>query len=339
MNKSWGLFSSAILESGSFSEWVTQNMSLAQGAYEKLVESVNCSTAFADEQLECMLQTSSDAIYEASLEIASLDIAYGTPYNPTADGVELGTHPWIALSRGDLADVPILHGTNTDEGTMFFPLPEDVGEAGLVSYWKSFDYSDFEIRQMLGLYVTGKVYPEVPVEAGQAQPSVYWWAGQRMLGDVVFSCPSKYTSEQLSLLQKASKRRSPVYFYHFEYAADGSAVPYVQHTAEIPFIFHMNEEMASRDDKEMSDIMSLYWGNFIIHHNPNAVDCSHTNLRGRWKTDGKLPLWPAYDVYTDEIVYLYDSKTIGTTTGLKDAECRFENPRTAASIREAFINS
>ena len=79
-----------------------------------------------------------------------------------------------------------------------------------------------------------------------------------MLGDVVFSCPSKYTSEQLALLPKASKRSSPVYFYHFEYAADGSDVPYVQHTAEIPFVFRTNGEMASRYDNKMSDIMSLY---------------------------------------------------------------------------------
>jgi acetylcholinesterase len=346
MKKSWDYFAGAILESGSFSEWVTQPMPLAQGAYERLTDSLNCSTALsADAQLACMLDTSTDDLFSASLTIESLDVAYGTPYNPTADGVEMTTHPWIALANGDVADVPIVHGSNTDEGSMFLPLPTSLDEIGLIAYWKTFDYSDAEIKKMLDLYVTGKEYPIAPVGGGEEQPSVYWWAGQRMLGDVVFSCPNKYTSQQLSRLRSSGQRQSVSFLYHFEYLADGSEIPYVQHTAEIPFVWHMNYKMKSDQDYAMTDIMSRYWGNFMTTFDPNTIQGasqSSKNLRGGYLTPigtgGDLPQWPIYDASTDINLFMYSPDNIGTTTGLKDAECQFENPRTAASIREAFAN-
>jgi hypothetical protein len=37
------------------------------------------------------------------------------PWSPTVDGVELQAHPWQLACAGNVTQVPVLHGTNTDE--------------------------------------------------------------------------------------------------------------------------------------------------------------------------------------------------------------------------------
>lgn len=128
MSKSFPYYSSAILESGSFCQWITQPMSMAEIAYQTLLEKVACT------DVACLLKKPAEEIYKASLLIFSTDVAYGSPYNPTVDGVELFTHPWISAAKGDVADVPVLHGTNLDEGSMFLPLPFDVQEVIFHTY-------------------------------------------------------------------------------------------------------------------------------------------------------------------------------------------------------------
>lgn len=336
MHKSWPYFHRAILESGSFAEWVTQPMYLAQGGYDALVQALGCSTTTttsnivdADAELQCMLAKSMNEVYEASLTVPSMDLAYESPWQPTADFVELDTHPYIALANGDIADVPILHGSNTDEGSMFLPLPLDVDEAGLLLYWKAFSYTPKEMAEMLALYVVNKEYPIIADV--KEQPSVYWWAGQRMLGDVVFTCTNRYTSEHLSKLEEQGRRLSPTYLYHFEYLANGSSVPYVQHTAEIPYVWHMNNYIGSVSDADMMNIMSTYWINFMSSGDPNGGTTEAANPPLQLHS-----AWPRYKIETDENLAIYGPTDITVKSGLKHKECLFSNPRTIASIRENF---
>jgi hypothetical protein len=42
MKKSWGLYGSAIIESGSFGQWICHNMSAAQSSFDQLLVAVGC---------------------------------------------------------------------------------------------------------------------------------------------------------------------------------------------------------------------------------------------------------------------------------------------------------
>lgn len=327
MPQSWGLFHSAVLESGSFAEWVTQYMGIAQGAFDRLAAQLGCDTG--DDEVSCMLERSMDDVFGASLDAVSMDAAYGTPYNPTADGVELVTHPWISLVDGKIADVPVLHGSNTDEGSMFVGLPTTLTEQELIAYWRSFNYSTYGLSRLTDLYVTNKTYPIVPMEVGQEQPTVYWWAAMRSLGDIAFSCPNRATSTELSRLEVEGIRKSRSFLYHFEYLANSSTVPYVQHTAELRFVFHWAGYLQTPSDIAMGDAISGYWGNFLEAGDPNGM--APTGF-------SSLPAWTPYDAASDLCLVMPQAgpDAFGMQGGLKKDECAFESPRTDASIRRNF---
>jgi len=342
MERSWGLFSSATLESGSFSEWVSQPLTLAQQAYVDLATAAGCGVEKEQAaQLSCLLHVKTDDLYAASLAVESADPNWGTPWNPTVDGGELRSHPWQRLAAGAVADVPVMHGSNRDEGSMFYNMPKTLDEAGLLAYWGNFHvYTAEQLAYLQDMYVRGKEYPVVEVPEGQPQPTVYWWAGMRWLGDLGFSCPTRYTSQEFSRLQLAGLRRSSAYTYHFEYHANSSSVPYVQHTAEIPFVFHMHSAINSPADLRVANVMSSYWGNFLTEWHPNDVadtlGARRSGARDGARAPVDVPLWPEYVAAADDINDIRDGSDISMVSGLKEQECHFLNNFVNADIAAKF---
>lgn len=164
------LYSSAIIESGAFSEWAIQNFTLSQNAYERFLAETGC------EDVECLKIMDTASLFEASRNIKSLDKNYLYPWNPAPDNVEIFTHPWLVLNEGGVKDVLIMMGSNNDEGTMFTILPRNATEAQLIAHWTREYYSADDQAIMMQMYVTDATYPDVEGD------SVYWWAGQRQLG-------------------------------------------------------------------------------------------------------------------------------------------------------------
>ena len=153
------------------------------------------------------------------------------PFTPTADGVELLTHPWLALQAGEVNDVPLLHGTNADEGLLFTSMSREASHSDLMAEWRDVQgYSPEEITVLEGLYGQQQ-YAQVPTVTRA------WWQGQRSLGDKWFSCPAEFTSRQLAALNLAD-RQSPTFMYHFEHTSHRSH--FVIHGAEMGYVFHWN---------------------------------------------------------------------------------------------------
>lgn len=96
MKNSWGLFNQVILESGSFADWSAGDMTCAELIYSKLLEAANCDT------VDCLQALSTKVLMGRSMSIYPAVTAAGCRYGPLVDGVELSTHPWIALTEGSL---------------------------------------------------------------------------------------------------------------------------------------------------------------------------------------------------------------------------------------------
>lgn len=326
MKKSWSSFDQVILESGAFADWVVTPLSSAQTTYDAMLELLHCDAAhdaenFAkDGGVACLLGKSDLELKRAAMAYAG---ATSLLYAPVVDGVETVTHPWIALANGDVADVNILHGSNSDEGAIFTALHHDIDEEALVKHWTDFGYSAEEIEQLTALYVTDKTYPEV--KWGEA--SVYWWAAQRSYGDDFMSCPGKYTSQQLSLLQSTGKRSRSTYFYHFEHEPRNTEV--VRHVSELEFTFHQNELLRHPDDSKMADVMTSYWGNFFNSGNPNKVYINGPTL---------LPEWREYTHDGDETIAIRAFNDAPMVSGLKEPECDFAIARTDTKLRSIYYN-
>lgn len=241
------------------------------------------------------------------------------PWAPVADGVELSTHPWIALANGDVADVPILHGSNADEGALFTVFPHDGNAEDLAKYWSLQGYTEAEQVDLTSFYVTDKTYPTTYFDN-----SLYWWAAQRAYGDDFMSCPAKYTSTQLSQHQLKRNRKSDTYFYHFEHTPRN--ITLTRHVSEIPFAFHQEELINHPADKQMADVMSSYWGNFFASHDPNVESI------GR----GHLPRWTPYVTTQDNLLAIVDWDNCEMTSGVKKTECDWVIARLDAQIRANF---
>jgi acetylcholinesterase len=287
--------------------------------YEGLLHATGCAG------VDCLLAMSTDDLFHAKVPISDSNV-YLSPYVPTADGVEMTTHPWLSAADGDIADVPIVHGTNSDEGILFTSLEQRyrVNMTELTTYWSEVRYySDEEIAELTALYVVGHA-DDYPVSGHDTITSTEWWALQRSWGDDMMSCPAEYLSQQLSLPRVLNPRSSPTYMYHFEYASLVSS--YTVHGAELPFVFHWRLGDFSND--EVADVMSSYWGNFVIDsaHSPNS---EMVGLSG-------LPKWPEYSAAADKLLVLSTIDAIHVESKLKQNQCRFHISKIDAAIRAEF---
>jgi carboxylesterase type B len=229
--------------------------------------------------IDCLSQLDLDAsaLFQAAEDLPSYSIlsVESLPFTPTADGVEITTHPWIALANGEVDDVPLLHGTNADEGLLFTTLPLDATHQDLLAEWRGVQgYTAEETALLEELYGTQEYENVLTVSRA-------WWQSQRSLGDKWFSCPAEYTSQQLSALPH---RHSATFMYHFEHPSLMS--PFVIHGSELAYVFHWSIAMANQEDAYMANATCSYWGNFAlsVSHDVNNPIVGMTDL----------PHWPAY---------------------------------------------
>ena len=334
MPKSFGLYNRVILESGSFAQWTMRPMTHAQEIYDSIVAQTTCTdtTQSVSATLACL----------QALTVAELDAAVSAvhpggidqnlkyePFAPTADGVEAITHPWLLAKAGKVNNVPIMQGTNTDEGSMFCSLSRDASQQDLNDYWTACQVDNAVDRARLqDIYVTSRTGSDAyPVVQGNG---VYWWAGERSLGDTIMSCPAKYVGQTLS-----SQGHEDLYTYHFEHVAKYEESKryeanrgLVTHASELPFVFHFETLLLKYADRKMADVMATYWGNFLISEKGNPNE-KHVG-------DKHLPTWPTYHADSDQVLAMPDRQGINVKVGLKKEECDYWIPFIESSITKDF---
>jgi carboxylesterase type B len=303
------------------SPWIAQPMSLAQSKFDKFLAVSGCS------DLPCLLDKTTEDIVSIAAQSIRGDLPF-LMYAPTADGVELTSHPWVLLSEGQVADVPILHGSNRDEIAMFAPLPKGANLTQLEKYWVSmpvfyeYIYSDIDVDKLEELYLQ-QVYPPV---VGDTQE---WWAGEHSTGDVFFGCPARYTATKLAEFQASGQRKSNQYLYNFQHPRH--SMNYVTHFSEVPYVFNWGYTgfRREKEDQDMSDVMTAYWGNFIIDNNPSSGSVDYSVVE-------KLPIWAPFSQVKEETIQLPSKEGVNIANGIKQSECEFLIPLVDKTLRAAF---
>ena len=271
------------------------------GAGESFPTLEEAETMGADvtEELECELETDvlaclrdKDArTVQAALTggDAALFFGDGRSWLPNVDGVNLPEQPAELVAGGDVADVPVLLGTNGDEGTLFTFLggpavPTDDAE---VRTWLSF-LSSANVDAVLERYPLGDDSAAAIAE---------------IVADAVFVCPTRRLAR--SLVESGNT----VWRYSFERPFNAPLLPNLGsfHSAEIPFVFQTKFLGAGPEgeDLALSTAMGRYWTSFADSGDPN----------------GEGVTWPPYLRDTDP--YLLLDSTISAETGLKEEICDF----------------
>lgn len=268
---SWGLFSAAAMESGAFAQWNSMTAESAQLTLEQVYSRTNCST------VECLVALDYNTIRFQGYNATS-QCKWHTAWEPVVDGQDLTREVWELMRNGSVAPVPIIMGTNANEGAIFTGVPPNVTSQAQAA-WTAVQFGNESLEQL------GVLYPQSDFPARSGFDSG-WWIADRESTDQGMLCPTLSAAHHISANRRSvDPVQAPVFVYYFDHA--NGSLPYVLHGAEVPFVFHWAG--LDSDSRKLSDMMTRYWGNFARTGNPNMPTV------GQGDDPGLLPHWPIFD--------------------------------------------
>jgi triacylglycerol lipase len=273
-----------------------------QAWYDTIVANVSCADTL--DTLQCLREVPFESL-NAAVNVTSTG-TYG--FVPSIDGDFLRNWGSLQLSKGQFVKVPIIMGTNTDEGTFFSPngINNDqqlydflTGNVTLIP----FPYSataDYLLAGAAGYNLTSSMadkiqslYPNVPRDGIPA------YLGNETVQSkgLEWRRVSTYAGD---FLMHASRRKQckawaafGVTAYCYRFNVHSSQAPYIMgatHFEEVAFVFNNLEGVGYHYGKpftgtppsysQLSYLMSSMWASFIHESNPN--------------TGGTAPKWPVY---------------------------------------------
>ena len=302
--RSRGLFHAVISQSGLCSGSGTGEQTSAEAEADGVTfaTEVGCPGTGAD-AIACMRGQDAFGLVEAGAMPPAAEQQPGgsffqdsTPlaWRPLVDGDVLETATAAGFAAGDFPPVPLLLGTNRDEGTFF------VWSVIAKAARNETEYREALARRF-GVGAVDAIAAQYPI-AAYTSPSL---ALAAVSADAFFVCPARRTARLVSATG------APVFLYSFQreplngLIADGG----VFHAAEIPFVFGVDEFPLGKvgpDGQPLSDAMMRYWTRFAATGDPDGVDD---------------PGWPVYDAAGDRHMVL--ELPVRSETGHRAAHCDF----------------
>ena len=194
---------------------------------------------------------------------AELTKAGSDQARPNVDGWLLPDQAMAIFAAGRQNDVPILIGSNADEGTAFTPpsvTPEGFRTLATVRYGP-------RAAEVLKIYPAGNDQEAHAAAAAAIRDQTFGWEMRTWA----------------RMQTKTGKSKAFVYYFSHVPPGPAGAALGAYHASEIRYVFH-NLQTAQEVDRKLADSMSSYWVNFATSGDPNGKG---------------LPAWPEYSLKTD----------------------------------------
>ena len=206
----------------------------------------------------------------------------GTKMWPCVDGYVLPDEPKKLFATGRFHDVPVMLGTNADEGAVFVKLQLPVRRA--VGY-------RFVLRRFFGCGTAQKIEAMFPA----TQPSQASVQLSKVITDSAFVAPVRRLARRFVHYAKSS-----TYMYHFTRVCPAARRNGLgaTHGAEILYVFgtYAGHFGFADLDAKLSTTMRRTWVRFARTGDPNG---------------GGLPPWPAYSLEDEPYMEFGDEVRVG----------------------------
>ena len=294
---SLGLFDRALGQSGGCTT-ALRTRSEAEAEADVFAEAMGCGDA--SDVAACLRAVPvADLLTEAPVDGAIEDppggdfYSGGTPrwqFQAVVDGVVIADQPRTLFDDGNVADVPYVLGSNSDEGTLFHVLqPEVETEA---------EYLE-ALERRFGETVAAQVAEAYPVTDFDSPQD----ALERVTGDGGLVCSVRDTAK------RAAAAGLDVFLYNFDRPIPIPALAALDlgatHGAEIAYVFgSIGPDVIGEDDLALSATMQRYWGRFAATGDPNG---------------GNDLTWPMFSA--DDDMRLNFDVTLSTVPGFRSDVC------------------
>jgi para-nitrobenzyl esterase len=299
-----GLFQRAIMESGSCTSPVSVISAADANAGGQLVaEGLGCTDPVT--AIACLRNKSVSALATAAAD--RLGLLGPNSWSPAYGNPVLPRRPVDAFANGTYNHMPVINGTNHDEGRLFTDLQNLAGNLVTTASYTSI------IGNLFGA-AAPQVLVAYPVQA-YASPGIAYAA---VLTDAVFACSARTFDRLLA-------PRTSVYAYEFNDPEAVTTIPqlplsppipfttplHAYHASEIAYVFDTATILAdpagfAPEQKLLSQQMQTYWGSFARSGVPKAS-----------------PIWPKYNPTVDIYQELQPTGTAPNNTFATDHKCAF----------------
>jgi para-nitrobenzyl esterase len=283
--KSQGLFQRAILESGPCGI-VRGTAKDAEPQGDALATALGCTDPA--NLLACLRGKTADEVLTALPNKKGFIAGDGASWLPSADGFNVPELPDKLLGAGSVAKIPVILGTNKNEGALFLTL------AGGVADEAAFQALMEGVFPGHGAEIVAK-YPVASFSSATEAAGVAF-------GDGAFVCPTRRTARWLA------KAGASPFLYHFVHAPTSGLFSSLGafHSVELPFVFG-NAYLGitlDADEQKLSQAIQGYWSSLASDGTPKGAKD-----------------WPLYAEAADESLVL--DLAITTETGLNKSLCDF----------------
>ena len=274
-----GLFHRAIAESGGIgrSRFLREGVKPMEQVGEEIARTLGCA------DLAGLRAKTADELLQASNPAQGL-FGKGNKFGWIVDGWAIPDDPGVLYAAGKFSDVPLLIGTNANEGSIFLA---QLPNLNLATYRMT-------VKALFGADADA-VLKLFPVERDEdVRPAM-----ERLT--TVFA----FVADARAIARMKSKGQKQAYLYHFTRVppALGTRGLGAAHGIEIPYVFDNLPRFMRAEDRQLAATMSACWVQFAKTGDPNAPG---------------LPAWPAYD---EKDSYLEFGDTIAVKSGLYTEAC------------------
>ncbi|EXM14738.1 triacylglycerol lipase [Fusarium oxysporum f. sp. vasinfectum 25433] len=277
------LFSAAILQSGSPLVFglKPQTASTWEPYWNKLLHTTNCSVA---EPVACLRKLPTNELS------AVLNSSFASPpsWGQVVDGDFIPASGRALLKKGKFAKVPLLMGTNFDEGTEFASQGINT-TSQFAQYVRSVGVAKPAVHSIEKLYSNNPAVGIPGTLKGRPEGHLTY-LGRQYKRAAAFSGDVFQHGGRRLTTQSWAKQHIPVWSYHWNVLVENvSPAKGASHFQEVVFTFNnvngqgydtvvSNNPLAGKPARlvKLADVMSTAWISFIVNHNPNSYAQSLT---------------------------------------------------------------